>query len=138
MKLNTTFSRVYYFSAAHRLHAHNLSDEENIAVYDKCNNTLGHGHDYKIEVSVRGEPDEETGMILPLAEFDRGVNAVLRELDHKHLNEEVPFFKENVATGEVIVAYLWRELEQRIPDNLLYYIKLWETNNNYFELGKEM
>ena len=137
MSLNVSFSRVYQFSAAHRLHSQLLSDKENVEVYDKCNNLYGHGHDYTVEVTIKGEVDPLTGMIMPLPKLDQAVNDLLKTLDHKHLNFEVPFFKDHISTGEIIIQYIWDELDQRIPDNKLYYLKLWETNNNFFELGKE-
>ena len=130
-----TLNRVYEFSAAHRLHAGTLSDEQNVQIYDKCNNPRGHGHDYKLEVSVTGEPDQKTGMIFDLGEMDRRVRQVLDQLDYRHLNKEVDFFKTHVSTGEVIIRFLWNELDKLFSGKRLYYLKLWETNNNYFELG---
>jgi 6-pyruvoyltetrahydropterin/6-carboxytetrahydropterin synthase len=135
MKHHTTLSRVYEFSAAHRLHTVTLSDEQNVQIYDKCNNPRGHGHDYKLEVSLKGEPDQETGMIFNLDEMDRLVRQVLDQLDYRHLNKEVEFFKTHVSTGEVIIRFLWIELDKLFSGSRLYYLKLWETNNNYFELG---
>ena len=131
------FGRIYWFTAAHRLHSPALSDESNRDIYDKCNNYNGHGHDYKLEVTVAGEPHPDTGMIIPLPELDDIVNGLLKNLDYKHLNKETEFFKNHLATGEVIIQYLWDELNRRIPGELLYHLKLWETNNNYFETGKE-
>lgn len=136
MKHHTTLSRVYEFSAAHRLHTVTLSDEQNVQIYDKCNNPRGHGHDYKLEVSLKGEPDQETGMIFNLNEMDRLVRQVLDQLDYRHLNKEVEFFKTHISTGEVIIRFLWIELDKLFSGSQLYYLKLWETNNNYFELGR--
>jgi 6-pyruvoyltetrahydropterin/6-carboxytetrahydropterin synthase len=136
MKFKLSFNRVYLFSSAHRLHSEDLSDEENISVYDKCNNINGHGHDYRLEVSLKGQPDQETGMIISLEDFDRRVRKVLDRLDYKHLDLEVDFFKSHVSSGEVIIQYLWDELDKLFPSGMLYHLKLWETNNNYFELGE--
>jgi 6-pyruvoyltetrahydropterin/6-carboxytetrahydropterin synthase len=135
MKYRITLSRVYEFSAAHRLHVGRLSDEQNIRLYDKCNNPQGHGHDYKLEVTLQGEPDRDTGMIIDLGEMDLQVRKILDQLDYRHLNHEVDFFKTHVSTGEMIIQFLWNELSKQVPGNRLYYLKLWETNNNYFELG---
>jgi 6-pyruvoyltetrahydropterin/6-carboxytetrahydropterin synthase len=132
-----TFNRVYQFTSAHRLHSQNLSDAENVQVYDKCNNYNGHGHDYTVEVAVQGLPDETTGMIIPLEEFDQKVKIVLDKLNYKHLNIEVNYFKDNLSTGEIIIQYLWNELSAALPEKMLYHLKLWETNNNYFELGAQ-
>jgi 6-pyruvoyltetrahydropterin/6-carboxytetrahydropterin synthase len=135
MRHQLSLTRVYEFSAAHRLHVPTLSAKENLQIYDKCNNPQGHGHDYKLEVSLTGDPDVLTGMIFDLGEMDRRVRRVLDRLDYRHLNEEVEFFKTNVSTGEVIIRYLWIELKKQFAGDRLYYLKLWETNNNYFELG---
>lgn len=136
-KRHTTFNRIYQFSSAHRLNSKALNETENIDVYDKCNNINGHGHDYSVEVSLIGEPDAKTGMIFPLENFDRNVNDVLAKLDYKHLDKEVDFFKSNLSSGEIIIQFLWQELELQFPDDMLYHLKLWETNNNYFEFGRE-
>lgn len=135
MKLNSSFSRVYMFTSAHRLHSPAISAERNLSVYDKCNNYNGHGHDYKLEVSLAGSPDPVTGMIFPLTNFDRIVHSVIDQLDYHHLNLEVPYFADHISTGEIIIQYLWQQLASQFPAGKLYHLKLWETNNNYFELG---
>src|SRR5690606_3831715 len=76
----------FEFSAAHRLHAPQLSDEQNRAVFGKCNNPHGHGHNYVVEVTVAGEPDARTGALLALPAFEQIVSErVIEPLDHKHL-----------------------------------------------------
>ena len=132
-----SLSRVFSFSAAHRLNSDSLSDEENKQVFDKCNNYYGHGHDYSVEVTIQGEPDTETGMLIPLPQFDAAVSGFLATLEHKHLDMEIPYFKDKISTGENIVQYLWTELKQRLPEGKLFHIRLWETNNNYFDIGKD-
>lgn len=136
MNLKHTLNRVFYFSAAHRLHTSLLSDEANRDVYDKCNNPSGHGHDYKLEVSLIGSPHPDTGMIISLDEFDSKVNSVIARINYKHLDIEVDFFKKRVSTGEIIINYLWQELDEILPKGMLHHLILWETNNNYFELGR--
>jgi 6-pyruvoyltetrahydropterin/6-carboxytetrahydropterin synthase len=131
-----SFSRVYIFSAAHRLHSDTLSAGENISVYEKCNNLHGHGHDYKLEVTVSGEPNPQTGMIIPLPELDNKVNKILARLNYKHLDKEVKYFRTIPSTGENIILYLWNELIKEIGKSRLYHLKLWETNNNSFETGR--
>ncbi len=138
MAIKVTLNKIYEFSSAHRLHSPELSDEQNMQIYDRCNNPQGHGHDYKLEVSLLGEPDQKTGMIFSLEEMDKLVRRVLDRLDHRHLDKEVDFFKTHVSTGEVIIRYLWAELNTIFPADMLYYLKLWETDNNYFETGKEV
>ena len=136
MNTKMTLNRIYQFSSAHRLHTSELSEMENDEIYDKCNNINGHGHDYTLEVSLMGTPDEKSGMIISLKDFDSLVSNVLKIVDYKHLDKEVEFFKTNLSSGEVIIQYLWQELENQFPDNMLYHLKLLETNNNYFECGR--
>ncbi len=129
-----SLTRKYSFSAAHRLHSDTLSEQDNQRIYDKCNNYYGHGHDYFVEITVAGKPDPETGMIISLPKLDQIINDFLVTMEHKHLDLEVPYFKNVISTGENIVQYLWNELDQRIPDQKLFHIRLWETNNNYFDI----
>ena len=77
------------------------------------------------------------GMILSLSEFDKKVSIVLKKLDYKFLDKEVEFFRENISTGEIIIKYLWADLNSMFRKNMLYHLVLWETNNNYFECGRK-
>jgi 6-pyruvoyltetrahydropterin/6-carboxytetrahydropterin synthase len=130
-----TMTRLYIFSAAHRLYNPQLSDEENRAIYGKCANPYGHGHDYRLEITVRGVPDPITGMVMNLTELDTLVQAeVLRHLDHKHLNEETPPFDHIPPTSENLVAFIVERLTPHLQGNArLYRVRLWETPRSYFE-----
>jgi 6-pyruvoyltetrahydropterin/6-carboxytetrahydropterin synthase len=130
-----TMTRLYIFSAAHRLYNPQLSDEQNRAIYGKCANPYGHGHDYKIEITVKGVPDPITGMVMNLTELDALVQAeVLRHLDHKHLNEETPPFDHIPPTSENLVAFIVERLTPHLQGNArLYRVRLWETPRSYFE-----
>ncbi len=128
----TTFARVYTFSAAHRLHSPALSDEENLAIYGKCNNPNGHGHTYTLEVSVAGPVDPDTGMVIDLTAMDQTVRSVLDRLDYRHLDHEIAAFATQPSTAENIVIYLWQELAPRLEGRLRH-LKLWETRKNVFE-----
>jgi 6-pyruvoyltetrahydropterin/6-carboxytetrahydropterin synthase len=130
-----TMTRLYIFSAAHRLYNPQLSDEENRAIYGKCANPYGHGHDYRLEITVRGVPDPITGMVMNLTELDTLVQAeVLRHLDHKHLNEETPPFDHIPPTSENLVAFIVEQLTPHLQGNArLYRVRLWETPRSYFE-----
>lgn len=119
------------FSAAHRLWSEHLTEAENYAVYDKCANPNGHGHNYILEVTVRGRPDERTGMLLNLTELKDAIeNAVIKWVDHKHLNRDVPWLEGLIPTAEMLVMAFWRRLETALPTGLLYEVKLQETENN--------
>jgi len=130
-----TMTRLYTFSAAHRLYNPQLSDEENRAIYGKCANPYGHGHDYRLEITVRGVPNPITGMVMNLTELDTLVQAeVLRHLDHKHLNEETPPFDHIPPTSENLVAFIVEQLTPHLQGNArLYRVRLWETPRSYFE-----
>jgi 6-pyruvoyltetrahydropterin/6-carboxytetrahydropterin synthase len=132
-----SFARSYVFSAAHRLHAPALSDEENKAIYGKCNNPKGHGHNYTLEVTVRGGVDTSTGMVIDLVDMDRTVRGVLDTMDHKHIDRQIPAFATQASTAENIVVYLWGELAPRFEGRLAH-LKLWETKNNVFEYSGNM
>lgn len=119
------------FSAAHRLWSEHLTDAENYAIYDKCANPNGHGHNYILEVTVRGWPDEHTGMILNLTNLKEAIeNAIIKWVDHKHLNYDVPWLEGIIPTVEMLTVVFWRQLEKELPTGLLYEVKLQETENN--------
>lgn len=125
-------TRKYHFSAAHRLHSDQLSDEENIRLFGKCNNPFGHGHNYYLEVTVEGIPDPVTGMITDLSYLDEIIDSVvLNKFDHKHLNIDTNEFNGLNPTSEVVAKVMYDMLSPYLPN--LYKIGLWETEKNYFE-----
>lgn len=128
-------TRVYTFSAAHRLYNPQLSEEQNRALYGKCANPYGHGHDYRLEITVKGVPDPITGMVFSLSDLDAVVETeVLRHLDHKFLNEEVPPFDRIVPTSENIVAFVVERLKPHLQGKArLAAVRLWETPRSCFE-----
>ncbi len=126
-------TRRYRFAAAHRLHTDALSGPENQRVFGKCNNPNGHGHNYTLEVTVRGGVAAETGMATDLDKLDRAVEErVLRRFDHQHLNCDEAFAGKT-TTGENVVVLIWELLEKAIPAGTLHKIGLVETRDNYFE-----
>ncbi|MGB7226669.1 MAG: 6-carboxytetrahydropterin synthase, partial [Candidatus Acidiferrales bacterium] len=107
-------TRKLEFSAAHFYHNPNFSAEENRRIFGKCNNPHGHGHNYVLEVTVAGEPDPETGMILDLNELKEILEReVMARFDHRHLNRDVPELAGKIPTCEEIAAVLWRILESK-------------------------
>ena len=119
------------FSAAHRLWSNHLSDEENYALYEKCANPNGHGHNYVLEVTIRGIPDPQTGMILNLTDMKRITEEqVISSVDHKHLNYDVPWLEGVIPTAELLVVAFWKRLQRGFPEGMLYEVKLHETENN--------
>ena len=131
--LKIELGRRYRFSASHRLHTSQLSEEENSRVFGKCNNPHGHGHNYVVEVSMSGDVDPATGMIANLAELDAFVDRqVLDDLDHKSLNEDVLAFRDNVPTTENLCMEIYQRLKP-FPRAKLERIRVEETGNNSFE-----
>jgi 6-pyruvoyltetrahydropterin/6-carboxytetrahydropterin synthase len=131
-------SRKFSFSAAHVYHVPSWSDEENRRVFGACNNPHGHGHDYSLEVIIRGEINEKTGMVVNIQEIDHIVkNRIAQELDGKFLNREHPFFQKEIPTTENIVRYLWNALQHDLLHGELYKIRLWENPFLYAEKEKE-
>jgi 6-pyruvoyltetrahydropterin/6-carboxytetrahydropterin synthase len=119
------------FSASHRLWSRQLTEAENYAVYEKCANPNGHGHNYVLEVTVRGTPDPQTGMVLNLTQLkDTMHEQVVNWVDHKHLNYDVPWLEGSIPTTEVLVVKFWDRLAEMLPRGLLYEVKLYETENN--------
>lgn len=119
------------FSAAHRLWSEQLSDAENYALYEKCANPYGHGHNYTLEVTIQGTPDPRTGMVLNLTDMKHIVEEqVVRDVDHKHLNHDVPWLEGVIPTTELLVVKFWQRLERSFPTGMLYEVILHETENN--------
>jgi len=128
-----SLTKTFSFSAAHRLHSPVLSDEENQVVFGKCNNLHGHGHNYELEVTVTGEIDPPTGMIMDLGLLMQTVQEeVIERFDHKHLNEDTIEFRSLNPTGENIVKVVWDLLKPKLGTSLTK-IGLWETPKNFFE-----
>ena len=132
-KIMVTLTKTFSFSAAHRLHSSELSDEENRAIFGKCNNLHGHGHNYELEVTVRGNIDAQTGMIMDLGRLMQTVQEqVIERFDHKHLNKDTSEFSTRNPTGENIVQVIWSLLRPELGSQLVR-LGLWETPKNLFE-----
>jgi len=129
------------FSASHRLHNPELTDAENGALYDICNNRYGHGHNYTIEVVVEGAPDPMTGYVMDLKILRDVVREEIIEwVDHKHLNFDVPWLRGIIPTAENLAIAFWRRLEPRLlADNArLARIRLAESENNLVDYTGEV
>jgi 6-pyruvoyltetrahydropterin/6-carboxytetrahydropterin synthase len=124
-------TRVANFSAAHTLQSDKLTEKENVEIYGKCNNPNGHGHNYKVEVTVFGDIDATTGMVINLTDLNSYINeAVVSVLDHKNIDLDVPYFRNGVvSTVENIAVFIWHQMRAFIPD-LLYEVKVHETDKN--------
>ena len=120
------------FSAAHYYWNEAWSEEKNEAVFGRCANRNGHGHNYTLEVTVRGEVDAVTGFVVDLKRLkDVMEREVVSVYDHRHLNLEVPEFKEATPTTENIAIAIWRRLEGKIPGAKLERVRVYETPDLY-------
>jgi 6-pyruvoyltetrahydropterin/6-carboxytetrahydropterin synthase len=119
------------FSAAHRLHNPKFDAEWNRRTYDKCDNPGGHGHNYSIQVSVRGQIDPETGMVIDLKKLKEIVQErVIDRVDHKNLNQDVDFLRGIIPTAENLARAFWQQLAPAIKRGSLHEIALQETEKN--------
>ncbi len=135
--MRVVFTRCYKFSASHRLDCAAFSAEENRETYGKCNNPYGHGHNYRVEVSVRGPIDGATGMIINLADLDAVVMPQVVERFHlTNLNVD-PLFEQMVPTTENLARVVFDLLESKLPVGELDRIRIEETENNFFEYAGE-
>jgi 6-pyruvoyltetrahydropterin/6-carboxytetrahydropterin synthase len=130
-------TRGYGFSASHRLHSDTMSAEENAATYGKCNNPYGHGHNYRLEVTVSGPVDESTGMVCNLVDLDGFVRPeIVERFDLQNLNT-LPEFAEAVPTTENLCTVIHNILQRGFTRAHLERVRLEETMMNSFEFAGE-
>jgi 6-pyruvoyltetrahydropterin/6-carboxytetrahydropterin synthase len=135
MKAHLT--RRYMFSASHRLHSPQLSDDENRATYGKCNNPHGHGHNYMLEVTVSGAVDQATGMVCNLVDLDGLVEKeILERFDLQNLNT-LPEFKDLVPTTESLSIVIYEIMQRSFRFAHLEKVRIEETMMNSFEYAGE-
>ena len=134
-------TRLYRFSASHRLHSPHLSELENAAVFGKCNNPYGHGHDYVLSITVTGKRNARTGLLVPIRSLDRLVSEkVLHLFSHRNINVDVPQFAQLVPTTEnmalVIAGILEAEWNSYLggTDARLQRVHIQETDRNSVEV----
>lgn len=125
-------SRKETFSAGHRLVNPNLSDEENERLFGKCTNPNGHGHNYRVKVTLRGKQDPETSMVMHLGKVKELLKSVIEPLDHKSLHLDIAYFKTNISTTENVTKYIWNEMDNLLPHGILYEVKVSSTDSNTF------
>ena len=131
------FGRRYMLSASHRLHTDALSDDENRAKFGKCNNPHGHGHNYVVEVLVGGPVSSDTGMAINMAILDEVVQtSIIQRFDHANLNFD-PLFANQVPTTENLCREVYTLLKTVIPTGKLEYVRVEETENNFFQFYGE-
>lgn len=127
-------TRKEHFNAAHRLYVDHWTDEQNYEVFGKCANKNGHGHNFTLYVTVKGNPDPITGFIIDLKALSALIQEkIIDKLDHNNLNMDVDFLKGIMPSIENIAQAIWQQLEPDIKGCKLHCIKLIETENNFVE-----
>ena len=128
-------TRLEHFNAAHKLYNPNWSPEANEQVFGKCANENWHGHNYELYVTIKGNPNPDTGFVYDVKRLSQIINSsVVDKLDHKNLNVDVDFMKGQLCSTENLAIAIWRELLPNIPAEVkLHSIKLYETPRIYVE-----
>jgi 6-pyruvoyltetrahydropterin/6-carboxytetrahydropterin synthase len=128
-------TRIEHFNAAHKLYNPAWSREKNEEIFGKCANENWHGHNYELYVTIKGEPDPETGFLLDAKKLSKLINSfVLDKLDHLNLNEDVDFMKGIMCSTENLAVAIWSQLIKHLPATVqLHCIKLCETPRIYVE-----
>lgn len=129
-----TVFRQEHFNAAHRLNNPAWNDETNKQIFGKCNNANYHGHNYLLEVAVKGEIDPETGYVIDIKILSDIIHEEITDrYDHKNLNLDIPEFKELNPTAENMAVVIWNRINNRLNTKLSLSIRLYETERNYVE-----
>jgi 6-pyruvoyltetrahydropterin/6-carboxytetrahydropterin synthase len=130
--MTSTVTVKVYFEAAHRLHNPAQTDEWNREVFGKCNNPHGHGHNYVLEASVRGEVDPESGYLIDMKDLKKVLNeTVVDEVDHRHLNIEVPWLQGLNPTAENLARVFFERVAPALPSGIeLASLTVHETERN--------
>lgn len=132
--MKVSVCRKAHFNAAHRLYNPNWSFEENELVFGKCNNPNFHGHNYNLEVWVKGEINSETGYVIDLKILKDIIKTEVEDrFDHKNLNEDTVEFKDLNPTAENIVVVIWKLIKAKLDPNFDLKVRLFETERNVVE-----
>lgn len=131
-------SRKEHFNAAHKLYNPNWSQEKNEEVFGPCANANWHGHNFDMIVTVKGDPEPDTGFVVDLKKLSKLIRVeVIEKVDHKNLNVDVDFMKGKMASTENLTIEIWKILEQKLPQITssakLHCIKIYETPRNFVE-----
>lgn len=135
-------SRKEHFNAAHKLYNPAWSKEKNTEVFGPCANENWHGHNFELIVTIKGQPDPQTGFVVDLKKLSTLIRTeVIEKLDHKNLNLDVDFMSGKLPSCENLIVEIWKILEPRISSltayGKLHCIRLYETPRNYVEYSGE-
>ena len=127
-------TRKSHFNAAHRLHNTEWSDEKNDKFYGLCNNKNFHGHNYDLEVTVKGDIDPESGYLVDMKILSNIIEEnICKRFDHKNLNLDIPYFKNLIPSTENLAIFIWDRLNKAIQMDCDLSIVLYETPRNFIE-----
>jgi 6-pyruvoyltetrahydropterin/6-carboxytetrahydropterin synthase len=126
------------FSASHYYHNPEFTREENQRIFGKCNNPNGHGHNYTLEVTVKGNVDQRSGFVVDLKELKEIMNReVIEAMDHRFLNKEVAEFKDQIPTTENLAISIWRRLQPKLKLAELHRVRVYETPDLFVDFYGE-
>jgi 6-pyruvoyltetrahydropterin/6-carboxytetrahydropterin synthase len=126
------------FSASHYYHNPQMTPEENRRLFGKCNNPNGHGHNYTLEVTVKGSVDQRSGFVVDLKDLKDVMNReVIEVLDHRFLNKEVPEFAQCIPTTENLAISIWQRLAPRLQVARLHRVRVYETHDLFVDVYGE-
>ncbi|MGH9521526.1 MAG: 6-carboxytetrahydropterin synthase [Terriglobales bacterium] len=140
---NTNGNLVYLtrrceFSAAHYYHNPEFSAEENQRIFGKCNNRNGHGHNYTLEVTVKGKVDPRSGFVIDLKQLKEAMaREVVDAMDHRHLNLEVPEFRDRIPTTENLAIAIWERLRTKLSVAQLHRVRVYEMPDLFVDFYGE-
>ena len=133
--MTVELSRRVYFCCSHRYHNPAWDDTKNRDVFGRCNLPHGHGHNYTLDVTLRGEVNSETGMVMNLADVDQILKSEVTDvLDHKNLNLDVREFSNRIPTTENLAKYIWDRIGPQLPSGMLVAVRLWEDPTLWVEV----
>ena len=134
--MKTTICRKAHFNAAHRLHNPKWSDEKNLAVFGKCNNAHFHGHNFELEVRVKGNIDPDTGYVMDMSDLGKLIDEqIIDRFDHKNLNLDCPEFEDILPSTEYFASIIYTILKPHLNTEQELHITLFETRKNSVEYG---
>ena len=132
--MKVTICRKAHFNAAHKLYNKNWSKDKNREIFGKCSNENYHGHNYELIVKLRGEIDNDTGMVFDLGKLKNIIKIEVEDLlDHKNLNMDIPHFRETIPTTENLSIFIWGKLKKAIDIDCEISVILYETPRNFVE-----
>jgi len=126
------------FSASHYYHNPALTPDENLRLFGRCNNPNGHGHNYTLEVTVKGDVDPRSGFVVDLKQLKSAIEReVLDAMDHRFLNKEVPEFLQQIPTTENIAIAVWQRLSPKLQQASLHRVRVYETPDLFVDFYGE-